>query len=52
MVARGDLGVELPLEYARPSEADYSCRTPGREARGGGDPDARVHDYERDADTC
>ena len=42
MVARGDLGVELPLEYVPGCQKQIvSCRASGREARGGGDPDAR-----------
>ena len=45
MVARGDLGVEMPLEArAGPAEADHPRRPQGRQAGGGGDPDAGIHD--------
>ena len=50
MVARGDLGVELPLEQVpgRQKQIIRAARRAGQ-ARRGGHPDARVHDYECNA---
>ena len=45
MVARGDLGVEMPLEAVPgAAEADHPRRAQGGQAGGGGDPDAGIHD--------
>jgi hypothetical protein len=45
MVARGDLGVEMPLERVPGlQKADHPRRPQGRQAGGGGDPDAGIHD--------
>ena len=51
MIARGDLGVEMPLEAgAGPAEADDPHRPPLRQAGGRRDPDARIDDHLAGAD--
>ena len=51
MIARGDLGVEMPLEQVPgPAEADDPHRPPLRQAGGRRDPDARIDDHLAGAD--
>ena len=51
MIARGDLGVEMPIEQVPgPAEADDPHRPPLRQAGGRRDPDARVDDHLAGAD--
>ena len=44
MVARGDLGVEMPLERVPGLQKQITRAAQGRQAGGGGDPDAGIHD--------